>query len=184
MIVQEIGDRAIEAATLNNIAVSYQDRGDYDDALKYLEQCLKIVEEIGHRAGQGAILSNIGRTHVARGDYHRALKYVELSLAIKRAIGDRAGLIAPLHSMAVIHLQNEEIEAAAERLREAFRLATEMQHAAGMYNVGRDLGHLLCKIGQKDEGLRLLRQSIDVGKRIGASHVQAVEELLEELAES
>jgi tetratricopeptide (TPR) repeat protein len=90
-IDREIGDRAGEGATLNNISQIYKARGDYGTALKYLEQSLVIRREIGDRAGEGTTLNNIGQIYDARGDYAAALKYLERSLDIRREIGDRAG---------------------------------------------------------------------------------------------
>ncbi|MDZ7316819.1 MAG: tetratricopeptide repeat protein, partial [candidate division KSB1 bacterium] len=90
-IRREIGDRAGEGATLNNISQIYDARGDYETALKYLSESLSIRREIGDRAGEGATLNNIGQIYTARGDYETALKYFSESLSILREIGDRAG---------------------------------------------------------------------------------------------
>ncbi|MEW6668705.1 MAG: tetratricopeptide repeat protein, partial [Thermodesulfobacteriota bacterium] len=90
--------------TLNNISQIYDARGDYDTALKYLEQSLKIRREIGDKAGEGATLNNISQIYKARGDYDTALKYLEQSLKIRREIGDKAGTIPTLHNMAHIAL--------------------------------------------------------------------------------
>src|SRR3954447_18910131 len=42
---------AREGATLNNLSQIYKARGDYETALKYLEQSLQIQREIGDKAG-------------------------------------------------------------------------------------------------------------------------------------
>lgn len=47
----EIGDRAGEGTTLNNISQIHKKRGDYDTALHYLEQSLKIRRQIGDTYG-------------------------------------------------------------------------------------------------------------------------------------
>ncbi|RWX45899.1 Tetratricopeptide repeat-containing protein, partial [Candidatus Electrothrix aarhusensis] len=52
-IRQEIGDKAGEGTTLNNIATTAYAKGDYPTALKYLEQSLVIRQEIGDKAGEG-----------------------------------------------------------------------------------------------------------------------------------
>ncbi|MEW6669962.1 MAG: tetratricopeptide repeat protein, partial [Thermodesulfobacteriota bacterium] len=62
---KEIGDRAGEGTTLNNISQIYHARGDYDTALKYLEQSLKIRREIGDKAGTIPTLHNMA--HIALG---------------------------------------------------------------------------------------------------------------------
>ena len=60
-------------------------RGDYDKALAYLEQSLKIRQQIGDRSGEGTTLNNISQIYDARGDYDKALAYLEQSLKITAA---------------------------------------------------------------------------------------------------
>ena len=66
-IFREVGDRAGEAATLNNIGLVHDRRGDGQAALGYFEQALPIYREVGDRAGEAATLNNIGLVHNHRG---------------------------------------------------------------------------------------------------------------------
>jgi tetratricopeptide (TPR) repeat protein len=52
-IRQQIGDKAGEGATLNNISQIYDAQGDYETALDYLKQSLTIRQQIGDKAGRG-----------------------------------------------------------------------------------------------------------------------------------
>ena len=51
-IRREVGDRAGEAATLNNIGLVYDGLGDRQRALDYYQQALPILREVGDRAGE------------------------------------------------------------------------------------------------------------------------------------
>ena len=59
-ITREVGDRAGEAATLNNIGVVYRGLGEPQRALEYFGQALPVLREVGDRAGEAATLNNIG----------------------------------------------------------------------------------------------------------------------------
>jgi tetratricopeptide (TPR) repeat protein len=72
-IDREIGDKAGEGTTLNNISHIYKARGDYTTALKYLEQSLVLFREIGDKTGEGTLLNNISHIYDAKGDYPTAL---------------------------------------------------------------------------------------------------------------
>ena len=85
--MQEIGDKAGEGTTLNNLATTAYAKGDYATALKYLEQNLVLFREIGDKAHEGGTLNNISQIYDARGDSTTALKYLEQSLAIMQEIG-------------------------------------------------------------------------------------------------
>ncbi|NEQ52072.1 MAG: CHAT domain-containing protein, partial [Leptolyngbya sp. SIO3F4] len=89
-ITQEIGDRATEASTLNNIGIVHRLLGEYSEALENYEQSLVITQEIGGRATEASTLNNIGIVHRLLGEYSEALENYEQSLVIKREIGDRA----------------------------------------------------------------------------------------------
>jgi hypothetical protein len=54
----------------------------------------------------------------------------------------------------------------------------EINHAMLVYSVGRDLGDELCRIGQKDQGIEMLKRSLAIGKAAGFPDVGQVEEML------
>jgi tetratricopeptide (TPR) repeat protein len=58
-IRREVGDRAGEGATLDNIGFVYDSQGLYDQALKTYQDALVIHREVGDRAEEGTTLNNI-----------------------------------------------------------------------------------------------------------------------------
>jgi hypothetical protein len=92
---------------------------------------------------------------------------LEKELTIRREIGGRAGLIPTLHNIAYINLQKQQLQA-----------AHETNNTEGLFNVSRDLGNVLCIIGQKKEGVRLLQVSFAVGRQIDYPGLQKVEKLV------
>ncbi|MBC7863527.1 MAG: tetratricopeptide repeat protein, partial [Bacteroidia bacterium] len=60
VIHREVGYRAMEGTTLNNIGEVYRSLGQYPQALEQFQQALAIHREVGYRAGEGAIINNIG----------------------------------------------------------------------------------------------------------------------------
>jgi tetratricopeptide (TPR) repeat protein len=65
-IFQDVGDRAGEAATLNNIGLVYEALGQKKKALAYYEKALSISKAVGDRAGEAATLNNIGLVYDAK----------------------------------------------------------------------------------------------------------------------
>ena len=107
-------------------------------------------------------------------------KYAQDLEAIRQEIGDKAGMIPTLHNMAHIHLQNRQIEPALEKFVQALKLAQETQNAEGLFNVSRDLGNVLCQLGEKEQGLPLLQQALQVGRSMGHPGAGEVEALVRE----
>jgi tetratricopeptide (TPR) repeat protein len=74
VIRREVGDRAGEGATLNNIGGVYDSRGQYDQAFQNFQQALVILREVGDRVGEGTTLNNVGSVYRARGQYDQAFQ--------------------------------------------------------------------------------------------------------------
>jgi len=72
-IMQQIGDKAGEGATLNNISQIYDAQGDYETALTYLKQSLAIRQQIGDKAGLCATLFNMGHIHLQNDQVEEAV---------------------------------------------------------------------------------------------------------------
>jgi tetratricopeptide (TPR) repeat protein len=80
-----------KGSALGNIGLVYSDKGDLDQALKYLQDALKIHKEVGYRQGEASDLGNIGLVYKAKGDLDQALKYLQDALKIFVKIGYKAG---------------------------------------------------------------------------------------------
>ncbi len=59
IIARDVGDRAGEGTTLNNIGGVYHNQGLYDQALENYQQAMVIARALGLRTLEEAVLSNI-----------------------------------------------------------------------------------------------------------------------------
>ncbi|MCK4600418.1 tetratricopeptide repeat protein [Candidatus Bipolaricaulota bacterium] len=103
VISREVGHRAGEGTTLNNIGLVYCGQGQYDQALEYCKQALVIFREVGDRAGEGTTLHNIGLVYRSQGLYDQALEYYKQALVISREVGNRAGEGATLDNIGGVY---------------------------------------------------------------------------------
>ncbi len=83
-------DKHNRAAALGNIGIIYSDKGDLDQALRYLQQALEIDREIGYQQGVASDLGNIGLIYSDKGDLDHALRYLRQALEIFTEIGSTA----------------------------------------------------------------------------------------------
>jgi tetratricopeptide (TPR) repeat protein len=148
--------------------LAFDTLGFYDSALSCYLQAQKQVSSAKSQQDKkrlGTTLNNLATTAYAGGDYGKALEYLEKSLAIRREIANPEGLIATLHNLGHIQLQSHEVEAALESFDEALKLALETNRRIDIFDECRDLGQLLCKIGQKEKGVPLLKQALQLGRQ-------------------
>jgi tetratricopeptide (TPR) repeat protein len=85
-ITREVGDRAGEAATLNNIGEVYRGLGERQRALEYYGQALPITREVGDRAGEAVTRYNVALIHRAQGELGRAVTELEQVVELDRQV--------------------------------------------------------------------------------------------------
>ncbi len=64
-------------ACLNNIALIYNDKGEFENALRYYERGVAITRQMNDYSSTAFILNNIGGMYLKRDDFETALKYSE-----------------------------------------------------------------------------------------------------------
>jgi tetratricopeptide (TPR) repeat protein len=86
-IMREVGDRAGEATTLNNIGLVYRGLGEPQRALEYYRQALPTLREVGDRAGEAVTRYNLAIIHRAQGELDRAVAELEQVVELDRQVG-------------------------------------------------------------------------------------------------
>jgi tetratricopeptide (TPR) repeat protein len=127
-IRREIGDRAGEASTLNNIGLVHHNRGDWQPALSYFEKARSIFREVGSRNEEATTLNNIGMVLNDRRDWRAALSYLEQALPIHREVGDRTGEAVTRYNIAAAHKGEGRLLDAVAELELVVALDEAIQH--------------------------------------------------------
>lgn len=177
-VSKEIDDKDNMSAALNNISQVYDNRRDYEAALRYLQKSLNLIKEVGNKAGEATIMNNIGLTFFAKGDYDTAMKYLQESLNLNREIGNRKGMIFPLNNMVEIFAVQGNLKKAIDVALEASKLAKETNDIFSLYSVGSNLGRILRESGEIAEGLKILKMSLELGKK-AKINVNELEKLIQ-----
>jgi len=167
VILQQIGDRKGEGATLNNISQIHKVRGDYDIALRYLEQSLAISQQIGDRKVEGVNLNNISQIYDAKGDYDTALRYLEQSLAIQQQIGDRQGESVTLNNIGLIHQARGNYDEALRYSEMDLAICQQIGDRKGEGHSLNNISQIYSAKGDYDTALRYLEQSLAIRQQIG-----------------
>ncbi|MCI5219420.1 MAG: tetratricopeptide repeat protein [Candidatus Electrothrix sp. LOE2] len=171
---QEIGDRAGEGTTLNNIGEIHRVRGDYDKALAFYKQSLYIFRETGSRLEEGTTLNNISLIYDARGDYDKALKYLEQSLKIRQEVGDRAGEGVTQNNISGIHWAQGDYTTALKYLEQSLEIRQEIGDRAGEGTTLNNIATTAYAKGDYDKALKYLEQSLEISQEIGDKRQEAI----------
>ena len=69
-----MGDRAGQAAALNNIGLVYRGLGDGEQALGYYLRALPILDEVGNRVGESVTRYNMAMIYRSQGQFAEAVE--------------------------------------------------------------------------------------------------------------
>ena len=103
-MTKELKNNSKLAVALNNIGLVYDDKADYNNALTYYLQSLKLVEGTGESKSQlASTLNNIALIYQTQGKYEEALSFHNRALKIKREIGNKRGEGSSLHNIGLVY---------------------------------------------------------------------------------
>ncbi len=166
-IRRELGDRASEGATLNNLGKVYYGLGRNQEALERYEQALAICRELGDRTGEGAILDNLGLVYYALGRAQKALAHIKQAWAICRELGDRAGEGATLNNLGMVYDGLGRPQEALDRYQQALAIRRELGDRAGEGITLDNLGMVHYGLGRLQEALEHVKQALAICREVG-----------------
>ncbi len=136
------GDRRGESFSLNNLADVHRQRGELPVATDYVRQALDLQRTADDTHAQRFTLATLGDLHRDSGDTRLAIDCYDQALEISRTHGDRWQTAMLLTRLADLHRLDELLTRAAELLRDALVLLTEMGDDAGAADVRARLAAL------------------------------------------
>lgn len=157
------GDRIVEATTLNNLGLAYNDLGEKQKAKEYFNQALPLFRALGDRPREATALTNIGLVYNDLGNQQQAIEYYNQALHLRREVGDRQQEALTLNNTGVSYSQLGEKQKAAEHFNQALRLfravGDRQQEALTLYNSANlkgELGNLIPALTDIEASIKII----------------------------
>jgi serine/threonine protein kinase/tetratricopeptide (TPR) repeat protein len=164
-IKREIGDERGMSATLSNMAVVYQVRGDFEHSVDTYREALAISERIGDTQGLAENLINLGTVQEERGELDEALDCYKRALDLETELGDRMAEILCLNDIGNVYLTQGRIDDAQVYIDRALDVRRELGEKKGigislncLGSVARLRGRYDAALGRHLEALSLFRE--------------------------
>jgi CHAT domain-containing protein/Tfp pilus assembly protein PilF len=167
VIRKEVGDKAGEGTTLNNIGLVYSNLGQYPKALEFYQQALAISKEVGDKAREGATLNNIGGVYSNLGQYPKALEFYQQALAISKEVGDKAGEGTTLNNIGGVYSNLGQYPKALEFYQQALAISKEVGDKATEGTTLNNIGLVYHQQGQYPKALEFYQQALAIRKQVG-----------------
>jgi CHAT domain-containing protein/Tfp pilus assembly protein PilF len=165
-IRREVGDRAGEGTTLNNLGEVYRQLSQYAKAIEYYEQALAIRREVQDRAGEGTTLNSLGSAYWSLSQYAKAIEYYEQALTIRREVQDRAGEGTTLSNLGRAYSSLSQSAKAIEYYEQALAIMREVQHRAGEGRTLSNLGSAYSSLSQSAKAIKYYEQALAIAREV------------------
>ena len=159
-------ENADYAQLIHNFGILQQKRGNYNSALKYYQQAIKIKEELGNMVSMGHSLHQLGSIEYLRGNYDAALVYSQHSLKIAEEQGDKAGVSASHWQIGMLLQDRGPYDEALKSVHETIAVLEELGNKASMATALHQLGNLEYRRRNYDAAMGYYQRSLDIKEKL------------------
>ncbi len=140
--------------------------GEFDEAMKILEQALNISAE-GNTMEVGLVHHTTGMVHWFRGDYPNALANYEKALKIREEIGDVKGRINTINNIGVVYMETGRLEEARDYFCQGVEYEERIRNKSGLASALDNIGNSYHTSGDFDKALDYHLRGLELYKQAG-----------------
>ncbi len=162
-------DRVWEGIALLSRGLIYEQLGEIQNALDVYLQSLEIWQETGNRQYEGSAVNNLGIIYNDLGEYEKAISNYDQAIKIQREIGNRQSEGIYLNNLAYSYMRLENYLEAENFYRQSLDIKRRDESIRGQRSVAvtlNNLGKTLFLKGENENGIKLLRQALDLRRKI------------------
>ena len=152
-------DRRNEAVALECIGVQHYYRGNYQEAIKFLNEAEHIYRSERSHRGLASVYNNKGLIEQDLGNYPRAIACFSFALINDDATGDSTGRALTLSNLGTVYLYKGQYSRAKQYFENALRIGRQIGDAEVKGNALNNLGLVYLDALRFDSALILFREA-------------------------
>ena len=162
-----MGEKLEEGNAHGNLGRAYLNIGDFQRAINYHEQHLKIAREVGDRTGEATAYGDLGNAYYMLGDFQKSIDYSERTLKIAREVGDTilegqsyCNLGGPYHALG-------DYQKAKDFFELHLKIARKVGDKAGEGKAYGNLGFVEHSLGNLQKAIDYSERQLKIAKEVG-----------------
>lgn len=177
-LAEEMGDEITAGIASQHLGLATKGLNRRKEAIAHFEKSVAIGRKHGLAKLLATALSNLAEMHAEAGDYKTATALYEEGLQVARENEDPEGMVYNLHGLSLMALGDKKFDKSERTLRDALKLADEIQLSSYLPSLNLTLSDLALAQGEMDRYLHY-RSAYIAGRDSLASNalVHAVQEL-------
>jgi tetratricopeptide (TPR) repeat protein/predicted Ser/Thr protein kinase len=164
-------DNAEARVVLGKVLVTrarvFKGRGEYDAAVKEIDEGLRLLGHEGQLHERADALNDLANICEDRSDYTRAQEIFSESLHLREEIADKKGIAVTYNNLANIFCAQGDYPNAATMFRKSLDLMKEIGYRAGIAGTCNNLGTIYQDQGRFREALDLQKTGLHMREEIG-----------------
>ncbi|MBS1506271.1 MAG: tetratricopeptide repeat protein [Bacteroidetes bacterium] len=142
-----------EAAALNNIGITHEAQGNYNEALTYELQALAIRKRMGDSASVAQTLNDIGIIYDEKGDYQKSLEYYFQARRIFEQGNDLFKIAMVISNIGIVLKEQKEYQKVVNSYYEALGIYKKIKNKFGIAACDANLGSVYLVMNRNDSAL-------------------------------
>ncbi|MDQ3256032.1 MAG: tetratricopeptide repeat protein, partial [Acidobacteriota bacterium] len=142
--------------------------GEYEKAVSYAEEALKIAREIEHRVYEGRALEHLGSVYLSLRKYEKALEYSELALQIARRSKIPNLEANTLAGLGRIYYQLKQFDKAVTHLDQALKIQREIKDQIGIVSTLHQIAWTEIRRGNLEQARTFAEEGIKIVESLRA----------------
>jgi predicted ATPase/DNA-binding CsgD family transcriptional regulator/DNA-binding XRE family transcriptional regulator len=167
------GDQFEVASTLNNLGSLSADMHDLDAAERYCRASMELKRTLGDDRSLALTMANLADVYTQRHRHAEARELLADAMTLAEAVNDDFLITLVRINLGDSLLRVGDFAAAVTPLRQALEQSAQAGVARFHALAACGLGQAMCGLGETARGLRLLRQSRSIARRINDEIVLA-----------
>ena len=162
-----MGERAGQGHAYANLGDAHHSLGEFEKAIDYHEQDLKIAKEVGGKAGRGNAYANLGNARHSLGDFKKAIGYHENQLKIAKEVGNRAAEGYAYANLGNAYHSLGECKKGIDYHERHLKIAKEMGDRVGEGRAFANLGNAFHSLGDFKKAIDCHDRDLKIARQVG-----------------
>jgi tetratricopeptide (TPR) repeat protein len=162
--------RAFENAkslAINSLGIIFYNKGEFEKAIIYYMESLKIREEMNDRKGIAATLNNLGIVYQEQADYFKAINCYTRCLKIYEEITDKIGEANCLSNIGRVYFEQGEIEKSVEYQNKGLEIRKAIGDKRGLAIAYNNLGSIYFEKKNMEYAIEYFNRYLNLSRELG-----------------
>lgn len=149
---------------MRSIALAYNVKGDYTQALTLFGEALEIAKNIGYVKGAGRIYHNTGIVYSNLGKFPEALENYFKALAMREELRDTLGISSSINGIGAIYFVQGKLTDALNNYLKSLQFAKQINYLSGIETAYANIGEVNFRLGKYNEAKDYLLKALEVNR--------------------